>query len=1543
MALFTLGTFINGSSDNDVLIGRTTGPNHSLFGDNGDDLLIGELSAFWDGTAFAGNTVMGSAGDIDLAANWTVFGHTLFSDSADPQTTLYSEGEGGAEYFSLTAGAGEVITLDIDFANFDSFVEILDSGGVVVASNDDSMAPALDAGSTSASDSFLEFTTASAGTYFIRISEVDGGGGETDIEAGESFVLNISVTGHAASAAAVSGSDHIEGGAGADILVGNAGDDELFGGNGADVLYGGAGNDILRRGDASDIYRYSPGDGADIIVDDGVFDNDRIEMSGFDLADATISQIRGGSDLLIDFGGGDSIIVRNTLNGDAGDQIEFFDFDDQTLTITQMRALAVVEPATAGDDVITGSSQVDILSGGLGNDFLSGADGSDTYNYAMGDGADIIEDNGVFDTDVLIIAGYNLADASISRVPLTNHMLIDFGGGDSITIINGAVSDSGDQIEQVTFDDGTLTASQMRGQIWLQAISAGTDNIIGSNAVDALSGGLGDDYIDGGDASDAYSYAAGDGADVLADTGVFDTDTLTITGYASTDVTYRLNDAYPNDVILDFGGGDSITIVNLLSGQSLESVTFAGDAVTLTRAQLQTAATTTGISVPIVLGTAGAETIASTAADEILRGLDNSDTYTYAAGDGADIIDDNGFFDTDVLQISGYDLADASFERVIGRSDDYRIVFSATDSILIRSGLINSNADGIESIEFLNLAETLTSAQVRAAIITQEQTAGDDVINGFFDANVITGGLGDDILSGRDGADDYIFNIGDGDDIIIENGFFDNDELIFNGYSSTDATFARGVVDRTDLIITFLSGDSVTIRNTLSASTSNEVELITFNGDAVTLTTADIVDLLIDAASTAGDDEIIGSNLVEEFEGGLGDDFINGGDGSDTYIFNAGDGNDTILEGGFFDTDVIDIRGYSSTDATFGTTLEDPLDLVITLPGGDSITVLNALGGSNSDQVEEVSFDGDATTLTIDDIRLLVTRISSTSGNDRVDGYSTDDVLTGMDGNDWLRGLFGNDYLKGGLGDDWLQGGNGDDRLLGGDGADILDGGDGTDRVYYQSALSGVTFNIATGGTGGDAAGDSYIDVEHFYGSNFGDDMTGDANDNRLVGLGGNDIINGAAGNDTLYGNSGMDTLNGGAGNDLIFSGAGADTIDGGGGFDRVSYLNSTIGLTIDLSNAALSTGDANGDTYANVEYYYATQFDDIMTGDSGHNTLFGLAGNDTLNGGAGNDRLFGYNGVDTLNGGDGVDYLSGQDGDDILNGGAGNDTLIGGLGADDLDGGAGLDRASYVTATGAVTVNLDNAALNTGEAAGDSYTDIENIFGSSHNDSLTGDAGNNAINGYLGDDMLFGLGGDDVFYGSAGADSFDGGTGIDRVQYASASVGVTANLGNAALNTNDAAGDSYTDIENLYGSGFDDDLTGDSFANFLYGLNGDDILSGADGDDTINGGNGADILTGGGGNDLLVGGAGADEFVFANGHGDDLINGFDQGLDMITFTEGPTSFADLTITQVGTTVLITSSAGTITVTNSLVADFTSDDFGFPMMAEGIEDDGALV
>jgi serralysin len=148
-------------------------------------------------------------------------------------------------------------------------------------------------------------------------------------------------------------------------------------------------------------------------------------------------------------------------------------------------------------------------------------------------------------------------------------------------------------------------------------------------------------------------------------------------------------------------------------------------------------------------------------------------------------------------------------------------------------------------------------------------------------------------------------------------------------------------------------------------------------------------------------------------------------------------------------------------------------------------------------------------------------------------------------------------------------------------------------------------------------------------------------------------------------------------------------------------------------------------------------------------------------------------------------------------------------------------------------------------------------------------------------------LNGNDILIGGAGRDALVGGNGLDFVLYTTAKTGILADLAAPRFNKGDAAGDTYSSIERLGGSGYADSLRGNDASNVIRGYGGNDLLYGRDGNDVLYGDAGNDRLFAQGGCDTLVGGAGSDLFIFTSptmsrGSGIDRIADFVRGADHI-------------------------------------------------------------
>lgn len=286
---------------------------------------------------------------------------------------------------------------------------------------------------------------------------------------------------------------------------------------------------------------------------------------------------------------------------------------------------------------------------------------------------------------------------------------------------------------------------------------------------------------------------------------------------------------------------------------------------------------------------------------------------------------------------------------------------------------------------------------------------------------------------------------------------------------------------------------------------------------------------------------VVSADLGDTLKGFAGDDMMFGGAGAD--VLDGGSGDDTMVGGRGNDTYVVTSK----------------YDALIENRGEGTDTVQSSISFTLAPNVENLLLTGSA-------------RLNGTGNGDanQITGNVNSNILAGLSG------------------------------------PDTLDGGQGTDTATYAASGAGVNVSLATGViSGGDAEGDTLVNIENLTGSKFSDVLEGNSANNVLAGA---------------------------------------------AGIDKVTYEHAGAGVSVNLAiTRAQNTIGAGTDTLTQFANLTGSGFGDVLTGSSAANVLSGLGGDDRLNGGAGNDTLIGGNGADMLTGGAGKDTLTGGTGADIF------------------------------------------------------------------------------------------------------------------------------------------------------------------------------------------------------------------------------------------------------------------------------------------------------
>ncbi|WP_157215952.1 calcium-binding protein [Flavisphingomonas formosensis] len=954
---------LSGSAFNDTLTGNA-GAN-ILSGGAGNDVLIGGLgndrleggdgidTASYAGAAAAvvaslatGKASGGAGADTLAGIEWLIgssFADKLTGD--DGANRLYGGAgddilEGGKGDDTLSGGAGFDIA---SYAHADAGVTVSLAPGVAQISGSEGKDILIDMEGLigSAHDDVL----IAGGTNY----RIDGGAGNDEIRAygrgtviGGSGVDTVSYAGQwrwivadltagtakfeAGGMDILSQVENVTGGNGNDTLIGNAFANVLNGGGGDDLLNGGLGNDTLDGSAGIDTATY-----ADVAAAVRV----NLSLAG--------PQSTGG-------GGVDTLIAIENLIGSA--------YND-------------VLGGDGGVNRIDGGAGDDIISGGVGGkDVLIGGVGVDTVTYATASGgvlADLI--NASVGADSL--SGFeNLIGSAYADTLIGDRGANRIEGGAGDDLIEGGVGD--DWIEGGAGFDTASFASATRGVAvslllagTAQSTGVGIDTLVGIEALagsgyndvltgngvdnrlsggagdDVLQGGAGNDILDGGMDSDIASYTDATSAVTVdltlitaQNTGGGGIDTLIgIEGVIGSAFDDTLIGGVPNgltligvDMTLNGGGGDDMLIygpgtypgiTRLDGGTGIDTVSFANAKgavyVDMTITGIQQIQPTLYQNITIK----GVENLIGTEYSDVLIG--NGSDNILMGGAGADVL--NGGRGNDVLDGgSDGDVADYS---------------TATAAVFVNLGISGSQDTHGAGIDTLISIESVSGSRFN------------DRITGSEGDNSLSGGDGDDTLYGQGGID--ILGGGQGDDTLYGG---DGTDLLTGGYGN-DTLYGGDGFD----FVQFWNADSaVTVDFSLPVAQATGY----FTG----------TDTLI------GIEGATGSNFNDVLIAGRGGNALQGGAGSDTFVFRS-TLDSTVAEKDFIAdftlSDRVDVSAIDANTNTAGT--DDAFHFAkafthiageVTLSYSAAADQTTALFDTDGDAVADMAilFAGNVTTLT---------------------------------------------------------------------------------------------------------------------------------------------------------------------------------------------------------------------------------------------------------------------------------------------------------------------------------------------------------------------------------------------------------------------------------------------------------------------------------------------------------------------------------------------------------------------------------------------------
>jgi Ca2+-binding RTX toxin-like protein len=1248
-----------------------------------------------------------------------------FGNATNNSVALYAianttvTGGNGSNYLSISESGGSV-----------NDVITLGDGNNVINTGNGTVAITVGGGNDS--------ITLSTGTALVNA----GNGNDTIIGAGADTIT------------AGNGNDLLESGNGASVLTAGSGTDTLNGGSGVATLNGGSGTDTFIVGNSSDVIT---------------------GQTASDIEESSVSVTAAAN------------IVNLVGIGNA------------SIALTGMGTIT----ANSGNDTLAASQGAVTMNGGSGNDTFVVDNAADVINVAANSGTSTVQSsiNYVLPSNIQNLTGYGTGNLTLTGNALADVLTANSGndtliaGSGLATLVGGSgndtfvVNNAGD-----TITEAANSGNNTEDTSFSTTLAANVQNLTGTgSAALTLTGN-----------AQVGVITANSGADTLiAGSGL-----ATLVGGSGTD-TFVVNNA--GDVVNEaFSGTNSVeqTSASATLAANLQTLTGTGSAnLTLTGNNLNDVITSnTGIDT--LVGGSGNDTFVLNNANDVISEAANSGNNTEVVGFSTTLA-------SNVQNLTG--TGNASLLLSGNLLANVITANNGTDTLTAGSGLATLvGGIGRDTFVVNNSGDVINEAYVGTGSLEQTSvstTLAKNLQNltGTGNANLtLTGNNLNDVVTSNTGIDTLVG--GTGNETFVVNNFQDvintptinagNDTIV----SSVNWNLAQGFVN--------LTGTGQ--HTQLTGNSGNDV--LTDNGAYNTL------------VAGSGNDTLVGSTSGDTLVGGAGNDTFVLNSTSDTIVDQfTGTNNSVVTSVGFSGTSYANIQnvtgtGYSNMTLGVGINVVNGLPVagnyvitsnqgVDTLQGGFGNNTFVVNNSSDYLQTQPASLNISPTSV-INTVNTVDTSVSYTVAQNVQNLTGTGNANIALTDNSNLNEVITSNY-----GFDTLTGGTGINTYVINNAWDVINAPYQSTSVIDTSVnytvnpnvvntqtLTGIgNANIALSDnnqlndvitsnsgidtlTGGSASNTFVINnsadiINPVYGSGTTTIDTSvnyltSANVQTMTGIGSANILIGDVNslNDVITSNSGIDTLIGGSGNDTFVVNNSADAIN---------LPSNNLGSTVDSSvNYAVNpqVQTLTGIGSANISLVDNNGLNDVITSNSGVDTLIGGSGNNTfvvnnsadqvyaentgsnintidssvsyvlpyavqdliLTGSAtvtgtangGSDLIVGNNGTDTLTGQSGIDVLEAGSGTDTLSvtnaagaliAGAGNDTLLGGSGPAFLAAGAGNDAITLGTGASVVAYNTgDGKTAITAGAGGGNVLSLGH--GTAYSNLSFSKSGNNLI-----------------------------------------------------------------------------------------------------------------------------------------------------------------------------------------------------------------------